>query len=39
VLEAGLYQNYGREERNGRRKNNKMMKWNMKRRRRGGEGD
>ena len=24
VLEAGLYQNYGREERKGRRKKNKM---------------
>ena len=40
VLEAGLYQNYGREERKGRRKKNKMMNWDIKRRRRregGGE--
>ena len=40
VLEAGLYQNYGREERKGNRKKNKMMNRNMKRRRRregGGE--
>ena len=40
VLEAGLYQNYEREERKGRRKRNKMMKWKIKRKRRregGGE--